>query len=270
VTRSLISAIGSLAAAVVLVLVVWLHVRPNVEASAVDAYARTLHATAKYTNGLGESILHECFTTASAAGRAIKERPREGESFLRALLDQHANLLAVKVHSPVSSDELFVHRREFLADSTLFSAAGWFAWDEDTSIGGSIVPHGSDSLLIRTRTRFTLETNDFFLTMIWNGQGFQRLFATFPRDTAALVHLMGPAGIVWKNWSADSVDLELRDRITERFATFPLTLTIAFPTDAVTAPIRIALRTSILTGLIMILFLGIVGYWRGKKGEGKE
>jgi hypothetical protein len=270
-TRSLISAIGSLTAAVVLVLVVWLLVRPSVETSAIDEYARMLHATATYTNGLAENILHECFTTASVADAAIKARPREGENLLRTLLDQHPNLLAVKVHSPGTSDELFVHRREFLADSMMFSATGWFAWDNDTSIGGSIIPHGSDSLLIRTRTRFTLEQDEFFLTMIWNGQGFQRLFTTFPVDSAALVHLMGPTGIVWKNWAGDSVGLELRDRITERFNTFPLTLTIAFPTNAVTAPIRIALRDSIIMALIMILIPGIVGYWRRrKKGEGKE
>lgn len=216
--------------------VVWLFIRPRVESSLIDAQTATVQTAARHTVYHAESWMASRIAIVSATARRISAQPREGESLVSTLIQQHPSLRMIRINAIQSDDELIGRGLQGTNDSLTFEESRWKEWQGLQGTDILLLSLPGDSLLLATRVAFTIGGSPFFCSALWSGEALTQILAQTPVPEGSLISMSGANGFVWKNWDATRVGMENRLKIGTRFERITGELAVSFPTAPIVEP----------------------------------
>jgi HAMP domain-containing protein len=260
---------------VLLLLALWIILRPRYETSVINERMNTIQNLQTYAvEGLDHIIASWSDVTHFIAWE-VTERPKDGEAILRSMVTLHPEIIQIKIQSSHLSDELASQNTLYRAPTLQFHDSVWIrsnidsvlqvAWLNDTS---------AYQQLFITRVRFHVQNIPFVLTVVWDAKQLQSIFAELPLSEGYSASIQSASSIVLKNTSPfhskemlgteDQTISRQRVRqneshwciLTRAFQTVQLWMIIAVPEKPILKPVEDLLlyATLCIIGLSMLMF----------------
>ena len=264
---------------VLLLLAVWIFLRPKYEASLITNRMNAIQHLQTYTIEDIDHIITTWLDVTHFIAWQITERPKEGEIVLRSMVTLHPEIIQIKIQSPKLSDELTSQNTSYPLPNLQIKDSIWIrskidsvlqvAWINDTS---------EHQQFFITKARFQVQNIPFILTVVWDAKKLNTLFAELPLSKEYSASIQSTSSVLLQNTSSfkaiemhgmkESVNSFQSVRqngtdwnvLTRAFQTIQLWMTIAVPEKTILKPVEDLMLYSTIS-IIGLAFMILIFGW---------